>query len=48
VAVIRQVGEQQQWDLEPLQDPNVDLNACECAEGLLGMCLGCHSYQGHS
>ncbi|KAJ9108194.1 hypothetical protein QFC20_003557 [Naganishia adeliensis] len=28
VAVIRQAGEQQQWDLEPLQDPHVDLNAC--------------------
>ncbi|KAI5450924.1 exocyst complex component exo84 [Naganishia albida] len=27
VAVIRQAGEQQQWDLEPLQDSNVDLNA---------------------
>jgi hypothetical protein len=33
VAVIRQAGEQQQWDLEPLQDPHVDLNACTfCAK----------------
>lgn len=45
VAVIRQAGEQQQWDLEPLQDSNVDLNACKCVVSLSTRAESGYSHQ---